>query len=199
MKGELWAMMLDPKGTFDEIVTRLEPDERAREEILANPIYRELSTAVAGSQELSAIAKLYELHHERDFDVIVLDTPPSRNALDFLDAPDPAAGVPGRTGPESVRLPRRAHRAGVRPLDRPGVRDLRARHGRGHAERPVAVLPLGLGRDRRLCRSHPQRRRSCCARRRRRFLIVTSPEHEPAGEAVFLADGLTARGMSRAS
>ena len=87
MKGELWAMMLDPKRTFDEIVTQLEPDERAREEILANRIYRELSTAVAGSQELSAIAKLYELHHERDFDVIVLDTPPSRNALDFLDAP----------------------------------------------------------------------------------------------------------------
>ncbi len=76
MKGELWAMMLDPKRTFDDIVTRLAPDERAREEILANPIYRELSTAVAGSQELSAVAKLYELHHERDFDVIVLDTPP---------------------------------------------------------------------------------------------------------------------------
>ena len=87
MKGELWAMMLDPKRTFDEIVTRLAPEERAREEILANPIYRELSTAVAGSHELSAIAKLYELHHERDFDVIVLDTPPSRNAVDFLEAP----------------------------------------------------------------------------------------------------------------
>jgi hypothetical protein len=59
--GELWAMMLDTKRTFDEIVTRLAPDERAREEILANPVYRELSTAVAGSQELGAIAKLYEL------------------------------------------------------------------------------------------------------------------------------------------
>ena len=78
-------MMLDAKRTFDEIVARLAPDERAREEILANPVYRELSTAVAGSQELSAIAKLYELHEEHDFDVIVLDTPPSRNALDFLE------------------------------------------------------------------------------------------------------------------
>src|SRR5271170_5757605 len=87
MKGELWAMMLDPKRTFDDIVTDLEPERSAREEILSNPIYRELSTAVAGSQELSAITKLYELHHERDFDVIVLDTPPSRNALDFLEAP----------------------------------------------------------------------------------------------------------------
>src|SRR5271154_1146920 len=85
--GELWAMMLDAKGTLDGIVARLAPDERAREEILANPVYRELSTAVAGSHELSAIAKLYELNEEHEFDVIVLDTPPSRNALDFLNAP----------------------------------------------------------------------------------------------------------------
>jgi anion-transporting ArsA/GET3 family ATPase len=86
-KGELWAMMLDSKGTFDEIVTRLTHDEGEREQILANPIYRELSSSVAGSQELSAMAKLYELRHERDFDVIVLDTPPSRHAVDFLETP----------------------------------------------------------------------------------------------------------------
>src|SRR6202048_2901586 len=84
MRGELWAMMLDAKRTLDEIVARLPADEHAREEILSNPVYRELSTAVAGSHELSAIAKLYELHEEHDFDVIGLDTPPSRNALDFL-------------------------------------------------------------------------------------------------------------------
>src|SRR5882672_603478 len=86
-KGELWAMMLDSKGTFDGIVSRLAPDDRARQEILENPIYRELSSAVAGSQELSAVAKLYELRHERDFDMIVLDTPPSRDAVDFLETP----------------------------------------------------------------------------------------------------------------
>ena len=80
-------MRLDVKGTFDGIVAGLEPDPTAREEILANPVYRELSSAVAGSHELSAVAKLHELHEEHDFDVIVLDTPPSRNALDFLEAP----------------------------------------------------------------------------------------------------------------
>jgi anion-transporting ArsA/GET3 family ATPase len=85
--GELWAMMLDAKRTFDEIVTRLEPDPERLRTILENPVYRELSTAVAGSHELSAIAKLYELHSEHEFDTIVLDTPPSRNALDFLNAP----------------------------------------------------------------------------------------------------------------
>ena len=88
MKGELWAMMLDAKRTFDEVIERLAPDERTRDEILANRIYQQLSSAVAGSQEYTAIAKLYELDQEHDFDLLVLDTPPSRNALDFLDAPD---------------------------------------------------------------------------------------------------------------
>jgi anion-transporting ArsA/GET3 family ATPase len=85
--GELWAMMLDAKRTFDQLIERLAPDERTRDEILANRIYQELSSAVAGSQEFTAIAKLYELDREGDYDVLVLDTPPSRNALDFLDAP----------------------------------------------------------------------------------------------------------------
>jgi anion-transporting ArsA/GET3 family ATPase len=87
VRGELWAMMLDPKRTFDELIGRLAPDERRREEVLGNRIYRELSSAVAGSQEFTAIAKLYELDRDGDFDAIVLDTPPSRNALDFINAP----------------------------------------------------------------------------------------------------------------
>ena len=68
------------------------PRRKARDEVLSNRIYQELSAAVAGSQEFTAIAKLYELDREGDFDVIVLDTPPSRNALDFLDAPDRLTG-----------------------------------------------------------------------------------------------------------
>lgn len=87
VRGELWAMMLDPKRTFDELIERIAPDAGRAEEIKANRVYRELSTAVSGSQELTAIAKLYELDQENEFDVLVLDTPPSRNALEFLDAP----------------------------------------------------------------------------------------------------------------
>ena len=87
VKGELWAMMLDPKRTFDELIDRIAPDSGRAEEIKANRVYRELSTAVSGSQELTAIAKLYELDQESEFDLLVLDTPPSRNALEFLDAP----------------------------------------------------------------------------------------------------------------
>jgi anion-transporting ArsA/GET3 family ATPase len=86
--GELWAMMLDAKRTFDELIERLAADAETRDQILGNRIYQELSSAVAGSQEFTAIAKLYELDRERDFDLLVLDTPPSRNALDFLDAPE---------------------------------------------------------------------------------------------------------------
>jgi anion-transporting ArsA/GET3 family ATPase len=88
VKGELWAMMLDAKRTFDDLIERLAPDAATRDEILGNRIYQELSSAVAGSQEFTAIAKLYDLDREGGFDVLVLDTPPSRNALDFLDAPD---------------------------------------------------------------------------------------------------------------
>ncbi len=85
--GELWAMRLDPKRTLDELIASLAPSEQARDRALSNRIYRELSGAVAGSQEFSAVAKLYELDRDGSFDAIVLDTPPSRNALDFLEAP----------------------------------------------------------------------------------------------------------------
>jgi anion-transporting ArsA/GET3 family ATPase len=92
LRGELWAMMLDAKRTFDDLIELLAPDASTREEILANRIYQELSSAVAGSQEFTAVAKLYELDASGRFDAIVLDTPPSRNALDFLDAPQRLTG-----------------------------------------------------------------------------------------------------------
>jgi anion-transporting ArsA/GET3 family ATPase len=85
--GELWAMMLDPKRTFDELIERIAPDRGRAEEIKANRVYRELSSAVSGSQEFTAVAKLYDLDQAHEFDLLVLDTPPSRNALDFLEAP----------------------------------------------------------------------------------------------------------------
>jgi len=87
MRGELWAMMLDPKRTFDELIERIADDPARAEEIKLNRIYAELSTAVSGSQEFTAVSKLFELDRDGDFDLLVLDTPPSRNALDFLDAP----------------------------------------------------------------------------------------------------------------
>jgi anion-transporting ArsA/GET3 family ATPase len=195
-KGELWAMMLDAKRTFDEIVTRLEPDAEKLAGILENPVYRELSTAVAGSQEMSAIAKLYELHEEHDFDTIVLDTPPSRNALDFLNAPARLLGfLDGRAlqvflAPSGLTARLFGRGTGIvfgifarvtgidmlAELSRffsslSGVID-----GFGAQTRAVAELLRAPGTA---------------------FVIVTSPEPEPAREASYLAARLDESGMAR--
>ncbi len=86
--GSLDALQLDPRATFDRLVARHAPDDAARERILANRIYRHLSGTVAGAQEFMAVERLYELVDSGEYDAVVLDTPPARNALDFLDAPE---------------------------------------------------------------------------------------------------------------
>src|SRR6202789_3784695 len=84
--GSLHAMMLDMKRTFDEIVeAHADPDRAAQ--ILANPFYLSLSSGFSGTQEYMAMEKLGQLRHSDEWDLIVVDTPPSRSALDFLDAP----------------------------------------------------------------------------------------------------------------
>ncbi|QEC47682.1 ArsA family ATPase [Baekduia soli] len=194
LKGELWAMMLDPKRTFDELIELLAPDDRTRDEILANRIYRELSGAVAGSQEFTAVAKLYELDRSGLFDVIVLDTPPSRNALDFLDAPDRltgflegralrlflapsglAARVVGRGTSVVFSVLRKV--TGVDLMD-----DLSVFFGAlsgvldGFRERAAGVKEL-------------------LADPATTFLIVTSPEREPVEEAIFFRGKLREAAM----
>jgi anion-transporting ArsA/GET3 family ATPase len=84
--GDLQAMMLDMKRTFDEIVSAHSTPERA-EQIFANPFYQSLSSSFAGTQEYMAMEKLSQLRALDEWDLIVVDTPPSRSALDFLDAP----------------------------------------------------------------------------------------------------------------
>ncbi|MFD4349081.1 ArsA-related P-loop ATPase [Streptomyces coelicoflavus] len=84
--GELHAMMLDMKRTFDEIVESHADRERAAA-ILGNPFYQSLSAGFAGTQEYMAMEKLGQLRAKDEWDLIVVDTPPSRSALDFLDAP----------------------------------------------------------------------------------------------------------------
>jgi anion-transporting ArsA/GET3 family ATPase len=194
MRGELWAMMLDPKRTFDELIERLAPDARSRDDVLANRIYQQLSSAVAGSQEFTAVAKLYELDRSGRFDVLVLDTPPSRNALDFLDAPDRLTGfLEGRalkvllapTGlaarvvgaGTSVVFSVLRRLTGVDLLDDLGV-FFRALGGLidGFKERAEGVKAL-LGDP------------------ATTFLIVSSPEPEPVEEAIFFRGKLADHGM----
>jgi anion-transporting ArsA/GET3 family ATPase len=85
--GELWALMLDTKTTFDDVVTRNAASEEQAQAILDNRLYRNISSALGGTQEYMAMEKLYELHQAGRYDLVVVDTPPTRRALDFLDAP----------------------------------------------------------------------------------------------------------------
>jgi anion-transporting ArsA/GET3 family ATPase len=85
--GELWALMLDTKITFDDVVVRNAGSDAQAQAILDNRLYRNISGALGGTQEYMAMEKLYELHRSGRFDLVVVDTPPTRHALDFLDAP----------------------------------------------------------------------------------------------------------------
>lgn len=86
--GELWALMLDTKTTFDGLVRKHAADDDQAQAILENRFYRNISGALSGTQEYMAMEKLYELHTEGDYDLVVVDTPPTRSALDFLEAPN---------------------------------------------------------------------------------------------------------------
>ncbi|HEY2789108.1 MAG TPA: ArsA-related P-loop ATPase [Gaiellales bacterium] len=106
--GTLHAAMLDAQRTFDALVREQAPSEAAADRILRNPIYQQLAGAVAGSHEYMAMERLYEVWSSGRFDLIVLDTPPSRHALDFLEAPG--------------RVTRFVDGRALRLLVRPGVR-----------------------------------------------------------------------------
>lgn len=85
--GELWAVMLDAQGTFDHLVGRYATSGAQAEAILSNPVYHNISAALSGTQEYMAVEKLYELEESGRWDLIVVDTPPARHALDFMEAP----------------------------------------------------------------------------------------------------------------
>ncbi|MDQ3294100.1 MAG: ArsA family ATPase, partial [Actinomycetota bacterium] len=86
-RGELWAAMLDTKQGWDDLIKRHAPDEKTRDAILANPLYQNLMNRFVQSHDYVAMERLYELHSSGTYDLIVVDTPPTRNAIDFLEAP----------------------------------------------------------------------------------------------------------------
>jgi anion-transporting ArsA/GET3 family ATPase len=85
--GELWAMMLDARHTWDALIDRLAKDPEIKQRILSNRIYRYVATSLAGSQEYMATERLHDIARSGLYDLIVLDTPPLKNALDFLESP----------------------------------------------------------------------------------------------------------------
>jgi anion-transporting ArsA/GET3 family ATPase len=184
MRGELWAMMLDAKATFDELVARQAPDEESRDRVLGNRIYQQISSALAGSQEYMAMEKLFELYTEGRFDLLVLDTPPSRNALDFLDAPRRLTQfIEGRSLSVFMRPTGVAARVA----------------GRG-ASMALSVLKRIVGFDLLAdlaeffnafsgmvdgFQARAKRVNSLLADRRTTFLVVCGPQGEPIDEAVY--------------
>jgi len=191
--GELWAMMLDAKRTFDELIGQLSPDERTRDAVLANGIYEQLSGAVAGSQEYTAMAKLYEVACDPRFDAIVLDTPPSRNAVDFLTAPDRLTSFLDGRALNVFLAPAGLARvtaigasvtfAGLRRLTGVGLLD------------DLAVFFRTLGGLTEGFRLRAAAVRDLLAAPATTFLIVASPEPGPSEEAVYFAGRLRAAGL----
>jgi anion-transporting ArsA/GET3 family ATPase len=194
LSGELWAMMLDPKATLDDLVGRLAPNADARAEILANRIYRELSAAVAGTQEYAAVAKLADLHASGRFDVIVLDTPPSRNALDFIDAPDRlTAFLEGRAlrtlaagSGVAARIVGRGTSAMFGVLGLVTGTDLL---------RDIGAFLRSLGALLDGFRARARDIKALLADPATTFVLVSSPQREPAAEAVFFAERLRDAGL----
>ncbi|MFN8051921.1 MAG: ArsA-related P-loop ATPase [Acidimicrobiales bacterium] len=87
-EGELWAAMLDTKQSWDDLIARHAPDRQTRDDILANPLYQNITGKFVQSHDYVAMERLYEIHTSGRYDLIVVDTPPTRNAVDFLDAPE---------------------------------------------------------------------------------------------------------------
>jgi anion-transporting ArsA/GET3 family ATPase len=87
-RGELWAAMLDTKKSWDDLVVQHAPDARTRDAILANSLYESITARFVQSHDYIAMERLYEIHSSGRYDLIVVDTPPTRNAIDFLEAPD---------------------------------------------------------------------------------------------------------------
>ena len=85
-KGQLFAMMLDTRATFDEVISKVSPDDETRDRVLSNRIYKHISDTLSASHDYMASEKLYDLYTSGKYDLIVLDTPPMKNAIDFLEA-----------------------------------------------------------------------------------------------------------------
>jgi anion-transporting ArsA/GET3 family ATPase len=186
--GSLHAITLDAKRTFDHLIEEYAPSPEARDRILRNRIYGQLSSAVGGSQEYMAMEKVYELHATGDYDLLVLDTPPSRNALDFVDAPNRITHfVEGKTLRVVLEGGMRAGGRGLRLLGQGSLIAWKA------VERVIGTTFLSDVTEFLLAfegmyggfKERATAVRELLGDRRTVFLLVTTPEREPIEEAVF--------------
>ncbi len=194
--GELWALMLDIKTTGDAMVHRFASTPEVAAAILANPYYGYFSTSLAGSQEYMAVEQVRALIEDQNFDLVVLDTPPAQNALDFFDAPerliDGLRSIPmraiGATKSEGItgRLASRGRGLILRGLNRltggPFLEELAEFLGLFHTT--LDALTVSSGRVQRLLRDS-----------KTRFFLVTTPTAGRIDEAIAFRSELRRRGF----
>jgi anion-transporting ArsA/GET3 family ATPase len=193
--GELWALMLDPKGTFDDLVHRYAGSSEQAEAILANRLYRNLTGALSGTQEYMAMEKLYELVEEGHYDLVVVDTPPTRNALDFLDAPRRLTRFLGHRLFQFLLMPTRAYLRAVSVATQALLRTISKVAGAEIVQDAVAFFQAFEGMEEGF-RVRAEHMRRVLARRTTAFVLVTSPRSDTVEEAGWFADKLNESGLA---
>ena len=189
-RGELWAAMLDTKAGWDELIRRHAPDEQLRDTVLANPLYTNITGRFVQSHDYIAMERLHELHASGAYDLVVIDTPPSRNALDILDAPGRMMEFFGSRLLRWLTVPYRSRlfTAASKPFYQVADRVLGSRFLQDIAEFFVLFQTMEKGfvaRAREVERLLGDPRTS--------FLVVSTLEAAPAHEAAYLAAALRER------
>jgi anion-transporting ArsA/GET3 family ATPase len=184
--GELSAMMLDTKSTFDSLVAKYSGTEEQAAGILDNRFYRNISGALSGTQEYMAMEKLFELHDSGDFDLIVVDTPPTRNALDFLDAPRRLTRFLDNRIFRILMMPTRAYLKAVSVATQAMLRTISRVVGTEVVQDAVAFFQAFEGMEAGF-RDRAQRVTELLASPQTAFVLVASPRRDAINEAMFFA------------
>lgn len=187
--GEMSAVMLDAKRTFDDLVARYSADAEQAERILSNRLYRNLTSALAGTQEYMAAEKLYELHATGDFDLVVVDTPPTRNALDFLDAPGRLTRFLENRVFRLLLMPTRASLKALTIATQALLRTISKVAGSEIVEDAVAFFRAFDGMEEGF-RDRARRVQELLADAGTAFVLVAAPRRDSVDEAGYFADRL---------
>lgn len=189
-RGELWAAMLDTKAGWDELIHRHAPDAQVRDAVLANPLYQNITSRFVHSHDYLAMEKLHELHASGRFDLIVVDTPPSRNALDVLDAPSRMKEFFGSRLLRWLTVPYRSRlfTAASKPFYQIADRVLGSRFLQDIAEFFVLFQAMERGFV-----EHADEVERLLSDPRTTFVVVSTLEAAPSHEAAYLARELTRR------
>jgi len=192
VRGELWMAMLDTKASWDDLVTRHAPDQATREAILANPLYRNITGRFVHSHEYIAMERLHELHASGRYDLVIVDTPPSRHALDILDAPARMVEFFGSRLLRWLTVPYRSRlfTAASKPFYQVADRILGSNFLRDIAEFFILFQKMEDGFVRRASQTE-----AMLADARTTFVVVTTLEAAPSSEARFLLGELGRRGL----